>query len=137
MLCASIILRVVRSPKIFWRDSGLLHALLNVPSEQAPLLQPWVGASWEGVVIEQIIGELAARGSRAEPYFFRTSDGHEIDLVLDLGAERWAVAVKLTASPSPADMTKLETTADLIGATRRYLVLTNAALKRRRTSRLV
>ena len=96
--------------------------LLSAPSEQALLLQPWVGASWEGFVIEQIIGELAARGSRAEPYFFRTSDGHEIDLVLDLGAERWAVAVKLTASPSPADMTKLEKTADLIGATRRYLV---------------
>ena len=119
---ANIGKRIVRSPKIFWRDSGLLHALLNVPSEQALLLQPWVGASWEGFIIEQIIGELTARGRRAEPYFFRTSDGHEIDLVLDLGTERWAVEVKLTASPSPADMAKLEKTADVIGATRRYLV---------------
>ena len=119
---ANIGKRIVRSPKIYWRDSGLLHALLNVPSEQTLLLQPWVGASWEGYVIEQIIGELAARGRRAEPYFFRTSDGHEIDLVLDVGAERWAIEVKLTASPSPADMTKLEKTANLIGATRRFLV---------------
>jgi len=119
---ANIGKRIVRSPKIYWRDSGLLHALLNVPSEQALLLQPWVGASWEGFVIEQIIGELAARGQRAEPYFFRTSDGHEIELVLDVGSERWAVEVKLTASPSPADMAKLERTADMIGATRRFLV---------------
>jgi len=119
---ANIGKRIVRSPKIYWRDSGLLHALLNVPSEQALLLQPWVGASWEGFVIEQIIGELAARGQRAEPYFFRTSDGHEIELVFDVGSERWAVDVKLTASPSPADMAKLERTADMIGATRRFLV---------------
>lgn len=114
--------RIVRSPKIYWRDSGLLHALLNVPTQSALLLQPWVGASWEGFVIEQIIGELAAHGILAQPYFFRTSDGHEIDLVLDVGTERWAVEVKLTASPSPADMAKLDKTADMIGATRRYLV---------------
>ena len=114
--------RLVRSPKLYWRDSGLLHALLNVPDEQTLLNQPWVGASWEGYVIEQIIGELAARGERVEPYFFRTSDGHEIDLVLDFGKERWAIEVKLSASPTPADMDRLDRTADLIGATRRYLV---------------
>ena len=98
------------------------NALLNVPDEQTLLNQPWVGASWEGYVIEQIIGELAARGERVEPYFFRTSDGHEIDLVLDFGKERWAIEVKLSASPTPADMDRLDRTADLIGATRRYLV---------------
>lgn len=114
--------RLVRSPKLYWRDSGLLHALLNVPDEQTLLNQPWVGASWEGYVIEQIIGELAARGKRVEPYFFRTSDGHEIDLVLDFGNERWAIEVKLSASPTTADMDRLDRTADLIGATRRYLV---------------
>ena len=114
--------RLVRSPKLYWRDSGLLHALLNVPDERTLLNQPWVGASWEGYVIEQIIGELAARGERVEPYFFRTSDGHEIDLVLDFGKERWAIEVKLSASPTPADMDRLDRAADLIGATRRYLV---------------
>ena len=114
--------RLVRSPKLYWRDSGLLHALLNVPDAQTLLNQPWVGASWEGYVIEQIIGELAAHGARVEPYFFRTSDGHEIDLVLDFGRERWAIEVKLSASPTPADMDRLDRTADLIGATHRYLV---------------
>ena len=114
--------RLVRSPKLYVRDSGLLHALLNVPDRSALLQQPWVGASWEGYVVEQILGELSARGVRVTPYFFRTSDGQEIDLVLDTGTERWAIEVKLTGSPSPADMEKLDRAADLIGATRRYLV---------------
>ena len=71
---------------------------------------------------EQILGELAAHGRRVEPYFFRTSDGHEIDLVLDFGNERWAIEVKLSASPTPSEMDTLDCNADLIGATRRYLV---------------
>lgn len=119
---ANIGKRLVRSSKMYWRDSGLLHALLNVPDDNTLLNQPWVGASWEGFIIEQVLGELAARDRYVDAYFFRTSDGHEIDLVLDFGDERWAIEVKLSASPTPADMDKLDRTADLIGATRRYLV---------------
>jgi predicted AAA+ superfamily ATPase len=119
---ANVRKRLVKSPKIYWRDSGLLHALLNVPDEQALLVQPWVGVSWEGFVIEQAIGELASRGCNFEPYYFRTSDQYEVDLVLDFGAERWAVGVKLTTSPAPADMDRLDKTADMIGASRRFLV---------------
>ncbi len=114
--------RLVKSPKVYWRDSGLLHALLNVSDERALIAQPWVGASWEGFVIEQAIGELSSRGCAFEAYYFRTSDQYELDLVLDHGRERWAVEVKLTASPSPADMARLDQTADLIGASRRFLV---------------
>jgi predicted AAA+ superfamily ATPase len=114
--------RLVRSPKVYWRDSGLLHALWNVADDRSLLVQPWVGASWEGFVIEQVLGELASQGRRFEPYFFRTSDGHELDLVLDLGAERWAIEVKLTASPAPADMERLDRTATMIKARRRFLV---------------
>ncbi len=73
-------------------------------------------------MIEQIVGALTARGDRVEPYFFRTSDGHEIDLVLDFGNERWAIEIKLSASVTSADMDRLDRTADLLGATRRYLV---------------
>jgi hypothetical protein len=114
--------RLVKSPKVYWRDSGLLHALLNVPDERALLAQPWVGASWEGFVIDQAIGMLAACGSHAEAYYFRTSDQYELDLVLDFGKERWAVEIKLTASPGPSDMGRLDKAADMIGATRRFLV---------------
>ncbi|MDP2957556.1 MAG: ATP-binding protein [Longimicrobiales bacterium] len=114
--------RLIKRPKVYWRDTGLLHALLRVSDMRALLGQPWVGASWEGFVIEQALGELASRGRAAEPYFLRTSDQHEVDLILDLDGERWAVEVKLTSSPGPDDLTRLDRCADLIGATRRYLV---------------
>ena len=114
--------RLVKSPRIYWRDSGLLHALLNVPDERTLLAQPWVGASWEGFVIEQLIGELSSSGRAFEPYYFRTSDQYELDLIIDVGREAWAIEIKLTASPSPADMDRLNRTADMIGAARRFLV---------------
>jgi len=114
--------RLVKRPKYFWRDSGLLHALLNVSDADDLLAQPWVGASWEGFVIDQILGTLAQAGRQVEPHFFRTSDQYEIDLILDFGRRLWAVEVNLTASPSPGDLTRLNTAADLIKADRRILV---------------
>ena len=114
--------RLTKSPRVYWRDSGLLHALLNVPDEHALLSQPWVGASWEGYIIEQVIGALNSMGRHFDAFYFRTSDQYEIDLVLDLGGERWAIEVKLTASPRPGDMARLDKTADMIRASRRYLV---------------
>lgn len=119
---ANIRKRLIKSPKLYWRDSGLLNALLNVSDDAALLAQPWVGAGWEGFVIEQAIGELSARGSVFEAFYFRTSDQYELDLVLERGRERWAVEIKLTAAPSPADMARLDAAADLIGASRRILV---------------
>jgi len=119
---ANVRKRLVKSPKVFWRDTGLLHALLNVPDERSLLARPWVGASWEGFVIEQAIGVLSARGRSFTPYFFRTNDRYEIDLLLDFGDALWAIEVKLTASPGPADMERLDKTADMVGATHRYLV---------------
>jgi len=114
--------RLVKSPKVYWRDSGLLHALLNVPDKRALLSQPWVGASWEGYVIEQALGELSSHGRSFDAYYFRTSDEYEIDLVLDFGDERWAIEIKLTTSPSPNDMRRLNKTADMIDASHRFLV---------------
>jgi len=114
--------RLIKSPKIYWRDTGLLHAQLNVADERALLGQPWVGASWEGFVVEQTIGVLNSVGRPFEAFYFRTSDQHELDLVLELGNELWAIEVKLTASPGLGDMDRLDKTADLIGATRRFLV---------------
>jgi predicted AAA+ superfamily ATPase len=114
--------RLVKSPKVYLRDSGLLHALLNVRDEDELLQQPWVGASFEGFVIEQVLGLLGQRGSGAEAFFLRTSDQKEIDLVLDFGRARWAIEVKLTASPGPADLDRLDAVADLIGAHRRILI---------------
>jgi predicted AAA+ superfamily ATPase len=119
---ANIRKRLLKSPNVYWRDCGLLHALMKVPDRQSLLTQPWVGASWEGYVIEQVLGELSSRGGDYSAYHFRTADQYEIDLVLDFGDEIWAVEVKLTSSPTPDDMARLDKTADLIKAKRRLLV---------------
>lgn len=114
--------RLTKSPKLHWRDTGLLHALLNVPDEPSLLVQPWVGASWEGFIVEQTLGTLASMGASFDAFHLRTSDGYEVDLVLDFGRERWAIEAKLTTSPGPGDMARLNKAADLIQAHRRFLV---------------
>lgn len=119
---ANIRKRLVKRPKVYWRDTGLLHALLNVPDRRTLLAQPWVGASWEGYVVEQVIGEMEAHGRRFDAYYFRTSDGYELDLVLEIEGELWAVEVKLTASPSRSDLGRLSRMAGMIGAERSFLV---------------
>ena len=119
---ANVRKRLVRSPKVYWRDSGLLHATMNVDDKQTLLVQPSVGKSWEGFVIDQVLGTAATLGMHFEAYWFRTSDQHELDLVLDLGKELWATEVKLTTFPTATDMERLNKTADMIGATRRFLV---------------
>jgi predicted AAA+ superfamily ATPase len=89
--------RLVKSPKIYVRDSGLVHALLGLRDQEAILGHPVAGASWEGFVIETLVG-AAPPGTEAA--FYRTSAGAEIDLVLALPNRRcWAVEVKRSLSP--------------------------------------
>jgi uncharacterized protein len=114
--------RLVKSPKVYWRDTGLLHALHNISSQTTLRSQPWVGASWEGFVIEQIMSTLQMAGKPFDAYFFRTSDQHEIDLVLEQAGHLTAIEIKLTSSPSPADMARLKKSAEMIGATRQLLI---------------
>ena len=119
---ANVRKRLVKSPKIFWRDSGLLHALLGASGMESLLSQPWVGASWEGWCINQILAALKTKGKDFEAYFFRTADGHEIDLVLKLPKGLWAFEFKLTSAPGAEDMKRLNVVADLIRADKRFLV---------------
>ena len=114
--------RLVKRPKVYWRDAGLLHALLNVPDRNALLVQPWVGASWEGFVIDQTLATLHAVGRPFEAFHLRTSDQREIDLLIRTGTELWAMEIKLTTRPALRDMARLEANADLVGADRRFLV---------------
>jgi predicted AAA+ superfamily ATPase len=84
--------RLVKSPKTYVRDSGILHALLGIEDHNALAGHPVVGASWEGFVIENL---LSVAPERTQASFYRTSGGAEIDLVLDLPkGERWAVEIK-------------------------------------------
>ncbi len=119
---ANVRKRLVKSPKVYWRDSGVLHALWGVTDRRSLLDHPAVGASWEGFVIEQVLGKLQAHGIPHQAFHLRTSDQYEIDLVLEVGGELWAIEVKLTSSPTPADLARLEKVADLIDATHRILV---------------
>jgi len=115
--------RLVKTPKVYWRDSGLLHTLLGVGDMHGLLGQPWAGASWEGWVIEQVLIGLNLTDRHMEgPYYFRTSDGREIDLVFSLDGRLYAVEIKLTSSPSSEDFMHLRRAADLIGADVRVLI---------------
>jgi uncharacterized protein len=93
--------RLVRTPKVFVRDSGLVHALLGIQDQEELLGHPVVGASWEGMLIENILGALPAS---ARTSFYRTSAGAEIDLVIEFSTkDRWAIEVKRSvADPSPS-----------------------------------
>ena len=92
--------RLVRMPKVYVRDSGLLHALLGIRDYEELLGHPIVGASWEGMLIENIHNALP---STAKTSFYRTSHGVEIDLVIEWSPkQRWAVEIKRSISdPSP------------------------------------
>ena len=114
--------RLVKSPKIFWRDSGLLHTLMNIHRSEDLIAQPWVGVSWEGWVIEQILAVLNNRGVPYEPYFFRTGDGYELDLVLRIKGILWAFEMKLTTNPGKGDLDRMKKSAAMIGADRLVLV---------------
>ena len=114
--------RLVKRPKVYWRDSGLLHALLNVGDDETLLRQPWVGASWEGFVIDQTLTALQHAGRRWRAHHLRTADQREIDLLLEVDSELWALEIKLTARPGPQDLVRLNANADLVGADRRFLV---------------
>jgi uncharacterized protein len=87
--------RVVKSPKVYVRDTGILHALLKVESHDDLSAHPVRGASWEGLVIENAI----AAAPRFEPSFYRTAAGAEIDLVLSRGRRRVAVECKASSAP--------------------------------------
>ena len=88
---------LVRSPKIYVRDSGLVHALLNIGGTDDLLGHPVAGPSWEGMVIETLI---AAAGN-ATAYYYRTAAGAEVDLVFaGRGRKRFAVEIKRSTAPA-------------------------------------
>ncbi len=89
--------RQVKSPRVYLRDSGLLHALLNLPSQRDLEGHPKVGASWEGFVIDQVIRLVDA--APEECYFWATHAGAELDLLVLQGGQRLGFEVKLTTAP--------------------------------------
>jgi len=86
--------RLTKAPKVYLRDTGLLHHLLNISSADELANHPSRGASWEGFVIEDVLRRERIAHPSTQPWFWRTAAGAEIDLLLDRGAERIAIEIK-------------------------------------------
>lgn len=94
---ANIGKRLIRSPKIYLRDSGITHALLNIGDYNSLLGHPVVGGSWEGFVIENILGVVPFR---TQSFYYGSPGGAEIDLILEFaGGEKWAIEIKRNSAP--------------------------------------
>jgi predicted AAA+ superfamily ATPase len=90
--------RLVRSPKVYVRDSGIAHALLSIGNYSDLLGHPVVGGSWEGFVIENI---MSVADPSIKPYYYGTPGGAEIDLILEFSpTEKWAIEIKRNSTPS-------------------------------------
>jgi len=87
--------RLIKAPKVYIRDTGLLHALLDIESMEQLFAHPVYGASYEGLVIENILSQLP----RWQASFYRTSSGSEFDLVLEKSGKRVAIEIKASTSP--------------------------------------
>lgn len=110
--------RLVRAPKVYVRDSGLVHALLRIRDWEELMGHPIAGPSWEGFVIENL---LAAVPEGTNASFYRTAAGAEIDLLLQLGPRRlWAIEVKRSFDPHPSK--GFHIACDDVKATRRFVV---------------
>lgn len=114
--------RLVKSPKVYVRDSGIVHALLGIGTTEGLLGHPVIGGSWEGFCIEAL---LAAAPVGTEPFFYRTSAGAELDLVLRLpNGDICAIEIKRTTAPKVSRGFHIG--AEDIGATRKLLVYAGA-----------
>lgn len=128
--------RVVKHPRGYLRDTGLLHTLLRIPDLDALLSHPQMGASWEGMVVEEILRQLNSMGVGYDYSYYRTGGGAEVDLVLEGDFGRLAVEIKHASTVSSRDLRGL---VDFIHAhqARLGLVITNDCAARRYDDRLV
>jgi len=112
--------RLVKAPRTYVRDSGIVHTLLQISNYEKLLSHPIIGKSWEGFVIEKIISVLP---SNVYPFFYRTSAGAEIDLLLEFGIDDyWAIEIKASRIPK---LTKgFHIACNDLGVKRKYVVHT-------------
>lgn len=106
--------RQVKSPKLYVRDSGLLHALLRIQQLDHLMEHPAVGASWEGFVLTQLIAHLGVEWR--DCYFWATQQGAELDLLVFDGDRRLGFEIKRTASPAPSK--SMRSALDTLGLSR-------------------
>ncbi len=110
--------RLVKSPRYYVRDSGILHRLLGISSYDTLLSTPVLGKSWEGFAVENILSVLP---SRAQSYFYRTAAGAEVDLVIKMpSSEIWAIEIKHGVAPKIGK--HYSQTCEDVGAAHKYIL---------------
>lgn len=114
--------RIVKAPKLYLRDTGLLHHLLNIRSHEDLYAHPVRGASWETFVIEDILRREALAHAGSQAFFWRTAAGAEVDLVLERGSARVAVEVKTAIGGSGRQVRGMREALGDIGAARGWIV---------------
>ncbi|OGQ79823.1 MAG: hypothetical protein A2289_09195 [Deltaproteobacteria bacterium RIFOXYA12_FULL_58_15] len=114
--------RLVKSPKLYIRDSGILHYFLRIMTPDDLVVSPERGRSFEGYVVGQLLDLCRLRSPQYEGFFFRTSDQHEVDLVLVTGTRRILVEVKAGLSVGDREVSRLQRCAELLKASRSYVV---------------
>ena len=95
--------RLVKSPKVYFRDTGLLHYFLGIQTPEMLDTHPARGSSWEAFVIDQLVSAFQRTVPGAQPYFWRTAQGDEVDCLMDLGTRRLPFEIKLHTAPTAAD----------------------------------
>jgi predicted AAA+ superfamily ATPase len=132
----NIVKRVVKHPKGYLRDSGLLHSLLRIPDTDALLSHPLMGASWEGMVVEEILRQLNALGVAHEYSYYRTGAGAEVDLIIESGFGRVAIEIKHSSTVTARELRGLR---DFVtdNKARLGVVISNDASTRQYEDRLI
>ena len=95
--------RLVRSPKVYFRDTGLLHYFLGIETPQALATHPARGASWEAFVLDQLVSAFQRTRPGSQAYFWRTAAGDEVDVLVDLGVRQVPFEIKLHSAPRSQD----------------------------------
>jgi len=113
--------RLVKSHRVYVRDTGLLHHLMNISTLEELDVHPIRGMSWEGFVVEDLIRRELLVHPFTQISFWRTAKGQEADIVFDRGSEIIAIEVKANSGTNPHDARKLEATLDDIGANRGFI----------------
>lgn len=119
---ANLAKRMIKSPKLYLRDCGLLHYFLGIREKETLDVHPARGASWEGFLLEQIIAIYQQFAPHARPYFWRTSAGAEVDLLMALGNKHIAFEFKLNSAPDSSSLKGLRNCMTDLGLAKGYVV---------------
>lgn len=114
--------RLVKSPKVYFRDTGLLHFFLGIRSPRLLDVHPSRGASWEAFIVDEIVSAYRRATPGSQAYFWRTAQGDEVDLLVDLGTKRVPFEIKLHSTPSATDTPGLRRCMQLLKLPRGYVV---------------